>query len=281
MLSQDRRTFLFMPDRAEIVQRVFKLSIAGVGSYAIAKIFNETNVPAFGTSGRWDASTIDNMLRSRATLGEHQPKDYRAGKECPIGPPIADYYPAVIDEALFVAAQEARRKNLDVGRGRKGPAITNLFADLPRCAYCSSPVKFYSNGNAKSLVCSKLLKGRLIPAGQRCYRKAWSCPDFEASLFRFVLTDGKRLRGEDKGAELSELISRINGLAEGNLYEARLALQIALRQSITDLVIGAAGMSPIMEAPTARVHRDAPGRYFEVSFFGGPKCRAFGRDRFS
>jgi Recombinase len=280
MLSQDRRTFLFMPDRAEIVRRVFKLSSAGVGSYVIAKIFNESNVPAFGSSGRWDASTIDNMLRSRATLGEHQPKDYRGGKERPIGLPIANYYPAVVDEALFVAAQESRRKNLHAGRGRKGPAITNLFADLPRCAYCSSPVKFYSNGNAKSLVCSKLLKGRLIPAGQNCYRKAWSCPDFEASFFQFVLTEGKRLR-ENKGAELSELISRIKGLAEGNLYEARLALQTTMRESITDLVIGAAGMSPIMEAPTAKVHRDVPGRYFEVSFFGGPKCRAFGRDRFS
>jgi len=73
------------------------------------------------------------MLRNRATVGEHQPRSYVGGskKGTPIGDPISAYYPPVIDEATFQAAQEARRRNLLTGRGRKGNNIANLFTGLP------------------------------------------------------------------------------------------------------------------------------------------------------
>jgi hypothetical protein len=82
----------------------------------------------FGPSPKWDQSTMHNMLRNRATVGEHQPKEYRENKEFPMGDPIPNYYPAAIEESLFQAAQAARQKNLASGRGRKGRLITNLFA---------------------------------------------------------------------------------------------------------------------------------------------------------
>jgi len=109
---------------------IYELSIAGLGGYTIAKQLNAKNVPVFGPSPKWDQSSIHNMLRNRATVGEHQPKQYRQNKEFPIGDPIPNYYPAVIEESLFQAAQAARRKNLTSGRGRKGRLITNLFAGL-------------------------------------------------------------------------------------------------------------------------------------------------------
>src|ERR1700712_1076680 len=119
-LSDDRTSFILTPDRAEVVRGIFDDSIAGLGSYTIAKRLNAKKVPPFGTSGRWDPSTVDNMLRSRATIGEHQPKQYRKRKAFPTGNPVRDYYPAVIEESIFEAAQVARQKNLASSRGRKG-----------------------------------------------------------------------------------------------------------------------------------------------------------------
>src|SRR5271157_4949139 len=125
-LSDDRSAFVFMPDRAEIVRRIFELSLSGLGCYTIAKQLNDKKVPAFGPSGRWEQSTVHKMLASRATIGEHQPKIYRGGQECLVGAPIPNYYPAVIEEDLFLAVQRARQNNLQKRRGRKGKYVTNL-----------------------------------------------------------------------------------------------------------------------------------------------------------
>jgi hypothetical protein len=115
----------------------------GVSRQKLAKQLNAKKVPAFAPS-KWDQSTIHNMLRFRATIGEHQPKRIRNGKRVPDDDPIPGFYPAAIDESLFDAAQEARQNNLASGRGRKGKPLTNLFRGIPTCAYCASRVLFKS-----------------------------------------------------------------------------------------------------------------------------------------
>jgi hypothetical protein len=269
-LSEDRTSFIFMPDRAEIVRRIFELSIAGLGGYTIAKQFNVKRVPPFGPSPKWDQSTIHNLLRNRATIGEHQPKQYRNRKEFPVGDPISNYYPPVIEESLFQAAQVARRKNLASGRGRKGRFITNIFAGLPTCAYCASPIKFHSNGNAKSLICASLISGRV------CYRMAWSYRDFENSFLEFVKNLRSDLTIEQSEREaVEDLISRIQGLSVTDPYDARVEIAIALKSTVSELKIASAGVNPIMGKPDARIRRDGPGRYFEVRLCGGPLRIAF------
>src|SRR5258708_9633092 len=71
-LSEDRTSFIFDPEKAEIVRKIFEASISGLGGYTIAKQLDAKKVPAFGPSPKWDQSTIHNMLRNRATIGEHQ-----------------------------------------------------------------------------------------------------------------------------------------------------------------------------------------------------------------
>src|ERR1700712_3929105 len=114
-VSDDRTSFIFIPDRAEIVRDIFKASISGLGGYTIANRLNSKNIPAFGPSPKWDQSTINNLLRNRATIGEYQPKLYQNGKRIPNGAPVPGYYPPIVDEGLFDAAQLARRKNLASG----------------------------------------------------------------------------------------------------------------------------------------------------------------------
>jgi hypothetical protein len=261
-LSEDRLSFVYLPDRAAIVRMIYELSVAGVGGYTIAKQLNAKNVPVFGPSPKWDQSTIHNMLSNRATVGEHQPKQYRDNKEFSIGDPISNYYPAVIDESLFQAAKTARQKNLASGRGRKGRLITNLFAGLPTCAYCDSPVKFYSNGKDKSLICSTVL------AGQGCFRMAWSYRNFESSFFELMrILDLETIEPAEREI-VATLLGHIRALSGPDVYDARMAIAIALKAAVAVLKI-ASGSSPIAGKPDARIKRDGPGRRFEIRFHNG------------
>jgi hypothetical protein len=209
-------------------------------------------------------------LRNRATIGEHQPKQYRNKKELPVGDPIPGYYPAVIDEGLFQEAQVARQKNLTSGRGRKGRLITNLFAGIPTCAYCGSAVKFHSNGHAKSLLCSGLL------TGGSCYRMAWSYRDFEHSFLEFLKAHHSSLSTEPREREaLSQLMDHVRSLAGPDVREVRLAIAIELKAIVSDLKIASAGSSPKVGKPEARIRRDGPGRYFEVIFRSGTTHTGF------
>jgi hypothetical protein len=262
-LSDDRSAFVFMPDRAEIVRKIFELSLSGLGCYTIAKQLNDKHVPAFGSSAKWDQSTIHNMLASRATVGEHQPKQYRNRREFPIGDPIPDYYPSVIDEELFKAVQIARKNNLKHGRGRKGRYVTNLFSNLLSCAYCGGPIKFYSNGPDKSLICVKVFE----KIG--CFRKAWSCRDLENSFFEFVRRlDADPATTSTERQALQPLLAHIQAIEGSDIYDARMGISMALKKVVSELKIASAGATPIAGKPEARIRRDSPGRYFEVKFRG-------------
>jgi hypothetical protein len=273
-LSEDRTSFVFLSDRAEIVRQIFEMSLAGLGGYTIANQLNAKNVPTFGPSPKWDQSTLHNMLTNKATIGEHQPKRYEHKKELPFGDPIRDYYPAAIGEDLFYAAQAARRKNLASGRGRKGRLITNLFGGLLTCAYCGAPVRFHSSGNAKSLICSTVLQQR------GCYRMAWTYRSFEDSFFKLVSSEmAERAPAQNEQETLSELKTLIQSLSGGEVYDARLAITVILKAAISEFKVAAAGSTPIASRSDARIRRDGPGRYFEIRFLGGSTRTAFPASR--
>jgi hypothetical protein len=269
-LSEDRTSFIFDPEKAEIVRRIFEASISGLGGYTIAKQLNAKNVPAFGPSPKWDQSTIHYMLRNRATIGEHQPKRIRNGKRIPEGDPISKFYPPVIEESLFLAAQVAREENLASGRGRKGRLITNLFRGIPTCAYCASPVLFKSKSNVKSLICSRVIEKR------GCFRFAWSYRDFENSFLDFVKNRELDVTTDPLEREaLAELVKHIRSLSGSDVYDARVGIAISLKATVSELKIASAGATLVAGKPDARIRLDRAGRYFVVRFRSGPVRTGF------
>ena len=258
-LSKDRTAFVFVKEKADVVRKIFELCIDGLGSYTIANQLNRQRVPTFGTSTKWDHTNIDNLLRNRATLGEYQPKKYAAGnkKGIPVGDPIAGYYPAVIDEKTFLAAQEARQRHLRSGRGRKGNNLANLFTGIATCFYCGSPVKFHSNKKYKSLICESVI--------QRggCIRVGWSYANFESSVLQFLVHPALRELQNDLG-ELPSLIEQLKQLQPHKSIDVRLALGAELKKKISELKLASAGENPKPIHSDALVRRDQPGRFFEI-----------------
>lgn len=107
-------SFVLIPDKAKTIRRIFELAVAGYGLGAITKKFNGEQVPAIARGKNWARSYVAKILDNRATFGEYQPHKGRAGKDRkPDGSPVANYFPAVITENTFHAAQAAlaSRKN--------------------------------------------------------------------------------------------------------------------------------------------------------------------------
>lgn len=152
-----------IPDRAEIVQRMFKLSVAGYGSHTIAKMLNVEGVPAFSAarknaSGLWGFSGIKQILTNRAVLGEYQPHIFINGTRTPDGEPIRGYFPTIISEDDFYTAQAARE-------GRRTSKVTNtskafnVWAGILRCMKCNNAFHLVKRRAVDSLRCYGAIKG--------------------------------------------------------------------------------------------------------------------------
>jgi DNA invertase Pin-like site-specific DNA recombinase len=127
------------PVKAETVRRVFRMAIDGQSLSVIARTLNFEKVALLGRTSIkgetvvWSASNVHRLLTSRATIGEYQPHRGRPGNRKPSGPPILDYYPAVVSPEEFHAAVSTVKTRKAIGRGQRG-RLVNLFAGLLRDA---------------------------------------------------------------------------------------------------------------------------------------------------
>jgi DNA invertase Pin-like site-specific DNA recombinase len=132
-----------IPERAAVVKRIFQMAADGYGHARIVSTLTSEKVPPFGEkvvhagrsrsqfSGEWSKPYVTLILRDRRAVGEFQPL---AGDK-PDGPPIANYYPAVVTEEewlLAQAAQESRRNKDKLGRaaGPRQAKYVNVFKSL-------------------------------------------------------------------------------------------------------------------------------------------------------
>ncbi|MEI9406936.1 recombinase family protein [Mesorhizobium argentiipisi] len=184
-LSADRKSFVLNEERTVIVRSMFQDAAAGLGSFSIARRLNQAGVPPFGRSRGWQMSYVSKILTNRAVIGEYQPHTKSGGRRVPIGEPIKDYFPAVVDEQLFLRVQAARAQRRVGGAGRKGKFVSNLFSGLARCAYCGSRMHFVNKGLSPKSGGTYLM----CDSAQRklgCVTNAWRYGDFEASFLTFV-----------------------------------------------------------------------------------------------
>ena len=210
-------------ERAEIVRNVFQMARDGFGAYSIARRLNDEELPTWGPRRKsnapqvWRESYIRKILYNRSVLGEYQPHRIEHGRysqrdRLPEGEPILNYYPRVVDDALFYQAQSAvqsRRKN---SAGRKGKAFSNLFTGLLRCGRCGGGYRFFSKGplpkGGNYLQCSvALVRGS-------CQAKAFRYEPFEEALLNLIYDlDVDRLLTkpglESSGAGLRQKIANL------------------------------------------------------------------------
>ena len=219
-LSEDRRAYIPIDARVEVVRRIFEDAEKGLGSFAIARRLNEGGVPTFSRSKGWHESYVTKILTNRAVIGEFQPHRYDdSGNRAPYGDPISDYFPPIVTEDRFLRIQAARRKRLFEGSGRKGPDYRNLFTKIAKCEYCSAPMRFVHKGRPPKG--SQYLKCTDAVRNLGCETKGWKYADFEASFLYFV-----------REIDLAGVLKAAAGQSQREATEQRI---IALDEKIREL----------------------------------------------
>jgi DNA invertase Pin-like site-specific DNA recombinase len=224
-LSKDKTTFTIIPERREIINRIFKLKLEGLGSESIAKKLNkeekvkqQQSLPFWlpkprrkNSFGGWRDSYINKILRSRAVLGEYQPHTRIDGKRQPAGEPEKNYYPSIVPDDLFYRVQELLARNLYCG-GRTG-IVGNLFPHITKCGYCGASMHFVNKGygpkGGQYLVCDQARRGLA------CKYLSVRYPDFEKTILLYcqdldvqdIMPDS-----EQSKSELQTLLNKITAI---------------------------------------------------------------------
>lgn len=217
--------FEFIPERVEVVKRIFQLSRDGVGNATIVKTLNTENVPPFSdkTDG-WQTSYIQKVLSSPAVYGELHLNLQRDGEMTPVDV-VPDYYPAIMSKeewSLAAAARAGRRTRGGVGKGKH---LSNLFSGLIRCGYCGGPMNMGAHINnrpsgkrteVKYVACSNARRGL------GCSFIQWDYKDLESLVLRFC-----------KAVDLAQVLG-VNRNAESELNTAMLKVE-SVKQAILDV----------------------------------------------
>jgi DNA invertase Pin-like site-specific DNA recombinase len=134
--------FVLDAAKAATVRRIFQMAVDGHGIGSIAKRFNRESVPTISKAKHWHDSYVYKVLTNRACIGEFQPRVLkienveRAGRPArkmktfqPVGPPLKDYFPAVVKDEVFFRTQQAMKLRCRTG-GRICNGVNNLFTGL-------------------------------------------------------------------------------------------------------------------------------------------------------
>ncbi len=160
--------YALIDKRADIIRRIFQMSIDGMGTRAIAKVFNSESLPTWGVGrkkGRiWYDSYIKKVLDNPATYGEFTPLGPLAGgSEETASIPLRNYYPAAIDFKTFQRARAALEARTSSSVRSTAGKHRNILSGLLKCAVCGSGMHYIDKGKrggSPYLQCgSSLLRG--------------------------------------------------------------------------------------------------------------------------
>jgi DNA invertase Pin-like site-specific DNA recombinase len=153
------RRFVVNVERAQLIERIFNLTVSGLGQWQVCRYLNKHGVPTLSGKPLWRPGMIGHLISSRAVVGEFQPclSVVENGKRRRVpdsNGPIQNYFPAIVSEELFDQAQAAARSRLRRRGPLKKPAYSNLVVHLGRCAVCGGVLHHYgSSGGWTYLRC--------------------------------------------------------------------------------------------------------------------------------
>ncbi|MFM0323714.1 recombinase family protein [Caballeronia glebae] len=161
-LDPDTGTIELIPEKAQVVQRIFHMQASGMGDALIASTLNHECVPCFRSAVHWHRTYIRKILANPATMGTFIPHrmEHLNGKKSRVPQePVPDYFPPVVSAEAFESAQ---RQSQAPGRHRAGQVV-NLLAGLAKCPKCGSTMTRVNKGGPKGgkpkLVCTKAKAG--------------------------------------------------------------------------------------------------------------------------
>ena len=168
-LSPDRNEYVPIPDRVEVIKRIFKDTDEGLGQHAIAHALNSEGVKPFGEGKRqaefWHRTYVAKILRNPAVVGTFVPHRFRevGGKRVRDAlDPIPDYFPVVVSKARYERVQERLKSGTTPRMRASKGEVSNILAGLAVCPVCGSTmtrVNKGTRGGKPYLVCTRAKTG--------------------------------------------------------------------------------------------------------------------------
>jgi DNA invertase Pin-like site-specific DNA recombinase len=221
-LLPDRSGFELLPERADLVRRIFSMTLSGIGQHKIAETFNKEGIAPWGRGAHWHRSYIAKILVSRAVVGAFSP--HFVEHEKVVGEPsrkrrqptdeIAGYFPSVIGAEEFADVQ-ALLAAPGKPKGRQAAAgISNILATIAACPLCTGTMTRVQKGkkSTPAFVCAR------AKAGAGCSYKSVPYEPIESRLLR-ALPEMVSVRtglepSEGLEADVEDAERRMNGLRE-------------------------------------------------------------------
>lgn len=236
-LSEDKTHFIPIPERVEIIRRIFREKLNGKSTRTIAYELNQQTawIPVGlrqkNGPGGWRDSYIQKILRSRAVIGEFQPHQMTESEgRKPAGEPIPDYFPAIVPQDLFYKVQKRFDENKEKAGngGGRNSKVCNLFAYLSKCGYCGQPMNFISKGpssNGHYLLCDTARRGNRQADKQgiaSCKRRYVRYGEFEELILTYCkgLNPGDLLPGNEERESTLNIMKGQLLTAQGKAKEA-------------------------------------------------------------
>jgi DNA invertase Pin-like site-specific DNA recombinase len=161
--------FIVVEERAEIVRRIFRESLAGTGRETIARRLNEERIPLFGQGNQreklWQKTLIRHLLYTPTVIGIFVPfvTEWVDGvQRFRPQPAVENYFPAVVTRADWDKVQ-AKRAAWSAHYHNNVPKTgrANLLAGLSRCPFCDRMMVLLHGGkpNWRYFMCRRAFSG--------------------------------------------------------------------------------------------------------------------------
>lgn len=210
-LSEDKKSFELIPDRARVMSRIIDMKLNGIGCHRIASTLNKEGVPYFNGK-TWSTTIVTKYCKMIQLYGAFQPvKHVRTDsgtQKKPWGDVLQNYYPAVIDEQTFLRLKNSFKRT----GGRQTGAYSNLFSGLLCCPECGSGMSYFKPNRGKQKIrCRKQIDK------QGCFQRALDYEEIENRLVKALAGLDYAKINDNSFASLSEELSSL----EANIAELR------------------------------------------------------------
>lgn len=177
--NKETGEFDVIEEKAEVIRRIFQLTIEGWSQTQIARAFNREGLPTISGRGTaWTRVFVSRILRQTTVIGTYTPKfkRIRDGKATVVPlEPIENYYPAVVSRQVYDEAEALRLTRIRAPWGpfmdEEGKAhpkrhlgfsfSRNVLGSLCVCPKCGWTMSRYSSSHSQSswqgsyLICTK------------------------------------------------------------------------------------------------------------------------------
>jgi len=160
-LDREAGEIKLIPERAAIVERIFRETLDGKGQHLIAADLNRESVEPWGRAKYWQRSYIAKILSNEAVIGNFVPHtlDYVDGKRTRTPQePVQGYFPAAISEGLWADVRTMNEGKRSRQRGRNANLpVSHMLARLAVCPKCGGTMTRVMKGSRSrpALVCAR------------------------------------------------------------------------------------------------------------------------------